>query len=156
MARYIKMKNGGFNKVAVVADDGKSPGAHILGQWDSCTWGDVGIWQTLPGKGQIVNIFDLVTTTQLYRYIIKAAIKTLLTNGCVCGPVKLFTKQVARGIWPVVIVCLPLGKMILCLGRTILILKLIHLFYLIFKHFYFMNMFHNVHDTLVQWCMCAC
>ena len=37
MARYIKMKNVGFNKVAVVADDGKSPGAHSVGQWDSCT-----------------------------------------------------------------------------------------------------------------------
>lgn len=24
------MANGGFNKVAVVADDGKSPGAHIF------------------------------------------------------------------------------------------------------------------------------
>lgn len=29
---YAKMANGGFNKVAVVADDGKSPGAHILCQ----------------------------------------------------------------------------------------------------------------------------
>ena len=85
------------------------------------------------GKGQIANIFDLVTTTELYHYIIiKAAIKTLLTNGCICAPLKLFTKQVASGIWPVVIVHWPLGKMILCLGRKILILKLIHLFYLIF------------------------
>ena len=135
----------------------ESPDARILGQWDSWTREDVKSWQTLSLKGQTANSFGLMghttsaAATHLYHcLIIKVALDIADKWICLCPNKTLFTKQVAGGIWLVAMICWLLGKVIFCpWDENIKIL--IHLFHFAFQHFYFMSMFHNVHDMLAQW-----